>query len=81
MWLGSLREFSFSSPFCQLYSICRVDAEKDDQDFRLLDSAIYSFEAIMSPMAVISCVVLCATPLSRLGPKSITETMRFARVW
>lgn len=47
MRLGSLAEFRFLDSPCQLYCVSRVDAKEDDQDFRLLDSAIYSFEAIM----------------------------------
>ena len=47
MWSGSRTEFCFCGPLCQLYRICRVDAEKDDQDLSLLDSAVYPFEAVM----------------------------------
>ena len=47
MWLGSLAEFRFRNSPCQLDGISRVDAEEDDLDFRLLDSAVYPFESIM----------------------------------
>ena len=34
MWLGSLAEFRFCNSPCQLYYVCRMDAEEDNQDFR-----------------------------------------------
>ena len=40
-------EFRFRSSPCQLYCISRVDAEEDDLDFRLLDSAVYPLESVM----------------------------------
>lgn len=40
MRLGRLTEFRFCHSPCQSDCIGRVDAEEDDQDFRLLDSAV-----------------------------------------
>lgn len=40
-------EFRFRNSSCQLYCISRVDAEEDDQDFCLLDSAAYPLESVM----------------------------------
>ena len=40
-------EFRFRNSSCQLYCISRVDGEEDDQDFRLLDSAVYPLESVM----------------------------------
>lgn len=40
-------EFRFRNSSCQLYCISRVDAEEDNQDFRLLDSTVYPLESVM----------------------------------
>ncbi len=40
-------EFRFCNSSCQLYCISRVDAEEDNQDFRLLDSTVYPLESVM----------------------------------
>ena len=63
MWLCSLTAFHFLNPLYQLDCVCRVEAEEDNQDFRLFDSAINPFESLvffLYPQAVgqISCNVI-----------------------
>ena len=64
MWLCSLTAFHFLNPLYQLDCVCRVEAEEDNQDFRLFDSAINPFESLVfflyPPQAVgqISCNVI-----------------------
>lgn len=47
MWLGCLAKFRLRDSLCQLYYIGSMDAEEDDQNFRLLDSAVYSLQPVM----------------------------------
>ena len=47
MWLCSLTAFHFLDPLYLLYCVCRVEAEEDNQDFRLFDSAINPFESLV----------------------------------
>ena len=47
MWLGSLAEFRFCNSPCQLYYVCRMDAEEDNQDFRSFDSTVNPLESVM----------------------------------
>ena len=62
MWLCCLTAFRFLNPLYLLYCVCRVEAEEDNQHFRLFDSAINPFESLvffLYPQAVgqISCNV------------------------
>ena len=47
MWLGCPAKFFLCDSPCQLYCIGSMDAEEDDQDFRFLDSAVYSLQSVM----------------------------------
>ena len=64
MRLCCLTAFRFLNPLYQLDCVCRVEAEEDNQDFRLFDSAINPFESLVfflyPPQAVgqISCNVI-----------------------
>lgn len=40
-------KFRFRNSLCRLYCISRVDTEEDDQDFRSLDSAVYTLETVV----------------------------------
>ena len=47
IWLGCPAKFRLRDSPCQLYCIGSMDAEEDDQNFRLLDSTVYSLQPVM----------------------------------
>ena len=63
MWICCLTAYRFLNPLYQLDCVCRVEAEEDNQDFRLFDSAVNPFESavfFLYPQAIgqISCNVI-----------------------
>ena len=79
MWLCCLTAFRFLNPLYQLDCVCRVEAEEDNQDFRLFDSAINPFESLvffLYPQAVgqISCNVIYQFVIGQRIPWDDSDT-------
>ena len=79
MGLCCLTVFRFLNPLYQLDCVCRVEAEEDNQDFRLFDSAINPFESLvffLYPQAIgqISCNVIFQFVIGKRIPWDDSDT-------
>ena len=70
MCLGSLAEFRFCNSPCQLYYVCYMDAEEDNQDFRSFDSTVNPLESVM--------LLLCSKGSFHCRGLSFAKNLMFA---